>query len=57
MKRSRRRAIDKVKPRAIIVYFPRELIKLLDEAAVKTKSDRNEFICGAVQEKIGMDGS
>jgi len=37
MKRSSHRTPDKVKSRAIIVHIPPELIKLLDEAAIKTK--------------------
>jgi metal-responsive CopG/Arc/MetJ family transcriptional regulator len=57
MKRSRRRTSNKCKSRAIIVYFPSELIKLLDEAAAGNNSDRNQFICVAIREKIGMAGS
>jgi metal-responsive CopG/Arc/MetJ family transcriptional regulator len=56
MKRSPRRASIKPKSCAIIVYFPQELVHLLDAAAIKTDSDRNKFICAAVQEKLKMKG-
>ena len=54
MKRSPRRASTKTKSCAVIVYFPQELIHLLDAAAIRTEDDRSKFICLAVQEKLKM---
>ncbi len=53
MKRPPRRTSAKARSCAVIVYFPEELIHLLETAAITTKSDRNKFICQAVQEKLG----
>jgi metal-responsive CopG/Arc/MetJ family transcriptional regulator len=35
-----------------MVYFPQELIPLLDAAIVKSKSNRSKFIRHAIQEKL-----
>jgi len=57
MKRSPRRAPAKGKFRAIVIYFPQELIPLLDAAVVKTEGNRSKFIRQAVQEKLVMKNS
>jgi hypothetical protein len=57
MKPPPRRATAKAKSCAIIVYFPSELIQLLETAAIKTESDRNKFICMAVREKLKLEDS
>jgi metal-responsive CopG/Arc/MetJ family transcriptional regulator len=57
MKKSPRRATAKAKSRAIIVYFPEELIRLLEAASLKTESDRSKFIRAAVEEKLKTIGS
>jgi len=57
MKRHPSRAPAKGKFRAVMVYFPQELIPLLDAAVVKTESNRSTFIRQAVREKLFMESS
>jgi metal-responsive CopG/Arc/MetJ family transcriptional regulator len=57
MKRLPPRAPAKGKFRAVMIYFPQELIPLLDAAVVKTKSNRSKFIRQAVQEKLVVESS
>lgn len=56
MKSTSRRISTKNKSCAVIVYFPQELIHLLDTAAIETENDRSKFICQAVQEKLKKTG-
>lgn len=55
MKRPPSRAPAKGKFRAVMVYFPQELIPLLDAAVVKTESNRSKFIRQAIQEKLAVE--
>ena len=43
---------DKSSSKAILVYFPHELMPLLDRAVNLTDSDRSKFIRNSVREKI-----
>jgi metal-responsive CopG/Arc/MetJ family transcriptional regulator len=52
MKRPTRRSHTKGKFRTIIVYFPAELVPLLDAAVIKSKSNRSKFIRQAIREKL-----
>jgi hypothetical protein len=56
MKRSPRRIPTKPKSCAVLVYFPEELIRLLEAASIKTESERNKFICRAIEEKLKTIG-
>lgn len=51
-KPQRRGAVTKSESRAVIVYFPKTIIPLIDEAVRLRDTDRSKFIRSAVREKL-----
>lgn len=43
---------DKSESKAILVYFPREIIPLIDQAVKMTDSDRSKLIRKAVRREL-----
>ncbi len=48
-------AAAKSKTRTILVYFPSEIVPLIDQAAAMEGQSRDEFLLNAVQEKIDRE--
>lgn len=48
----KRGAVTKDKCKAILVYFPKELIPLIDRAVSMTDSDRSKFIRNSVRREL-----
>lgn len=47
---------DRSMSKAILVYFPNELIPLIDEAVNLTDSDRSKFIRNSVRRELERSG-
>ena len=50
----KRGTITKRAAKAVLVYFPHEIIPLIDQAVEQQDSDRSKFIRNAVREKLGI---
>jgi metal-responsive CopG/Arc/MetJ family transcriptional regulator len=50
----KRGAIQKSKSKAVLVFFPNEIMPLIDHAVVDQDTDRSKFIRNAVREKLGI---
>jgi len=48
---------DKSLSKAILVYFPKELLPLIDAGVRMTDSDRSKFIRNSVREKLSSLGA
>lgn len=50
----KRGTVTKRDSKAVLVYFPTEIIPLIDQAVEQQDSDRSKFIRNAVREKLGI---
>jgi len=52
----KRGAVTKTNARQILVWFPNQLIPLIDQAVDRLDTDRSKFIRNAVREKMERSG-